>query len=239
MKNKIIVSMTVLALLLMISNIMAVEYFQTKENMGNNTLRNRIFVYYNPLDATESFIKDGYPLEIVVNYRSYVNTWNQLNPQNAIDHCNITINYFSGLNNLTTTVLQTNFSNVIDYETDQYFFRLYPKDSFSSEMDCLYEITPPITLEMPVEQSISSPTNACKSCQYYKWTVQERKIIKAQNLGDKTVVVVEYIKQLFIINFEIVAVLFWIALIILLLASIGLIFFGMSYIIFWLWRHVK
>ena len=240
MKNKIIITiMTIFIFLTILNSVMAITYFQTKENIGNNTVKNRIWVYYSDIDGTTSFIKDGTPVEVYINYRAYLKTWNQLNTQNLVDSCQITIKFYSGINNLTTTVLQQNFSKDFDYENDKYFFRMNPKDSFSSELSCKYQLSIPITLEIPVDQSMESPTNACKSCQFYQWSIQERKIIKAETLGDRTVINFEYIKQLFIINFEILTVLFWIVLIVLLLASIGLIFFGLSYVAIWLFKVIE
>lgn len=235
MKNKIMF-MIAFILLLNVYSIMAVEYFQTKDNIGNLSTRIHTFVFYGN-DFTTSHIKDNKPLELYVLYRVYIDTWNQKNIFNRVSYCNFTVYQSSSLYNFSSIIFNTMITN--DLSDSKYFVKLEKGDSFSADMICKFESAQPITLEVPADFSIVSPSWECKACQYYEWVLTERKITKAENLGDKTVQVFDFIKKLFVLNYEILIALFWVLLIFLLLMGFGLIFMSIYFLFKYIWYMTK
>lgn len=216
----------ILLVLLCVNLISAVEYFQTKTILDNNVVRNHIYVLRGE-DGTDDYIKDNRPLEVVIDYRSYVTDWNLKNRNYSVDYCNLTIvslPYGASSNDSSRVVFTKNLS--YNYENAKYYMRLNKKDGFMVDMDCKFNKNSIAILDIPADISISTPTNSCKACQYFEWTQQEVSITKAEDIGIKRIVVVEYIKKLFIINYGNILVLFWIFLIMMLVLTFGFIFIG-------------
>jgi hypothetical protein len=92
---------------------------------------------------------------------------------------------------------------------------------------------------MPMEMQMVTPTNQCKSCQYYEWTKQETSISKTRVIGDYVVSVSNYIQKIILLNFEILLALFWISLILVLFIVIGLIFVPIIWLYTYLMRVMK
>jgi hypothetical protein len=126
-----------------------------------------------------------------------------------------------------------------DIFRDKYFVRLKQGDSMRSELNCVYENNRPEKFEIPASMTIVTPTWECKSCQYYEWSVIERDILKAESIGANTVEVVDYIKRLISLNFEIVIAMFWIALIFVTGLSTSLIFVAIYWLFLFLRRYIK
>jgi hypothetical protein len=94
------------------------------------------------------------------------------------------------------------------------------------DMDCKFNDNSIAISDLPADISISTPTSSCKACQYYEWTKLEVSVSKADDIGLKKMVVVEYIKKLFLVNYENLLVLLWIGLVMLLILSFGFLFVG-------------
>ena len=90
-------------------------------------------------------------------------------------------------------------------------------------------------LDMPFQQQIVMPTWECKACQYYEWSLVEINIEKAKIIGENVVDTSKYIKKLFMLNFEILLALFWVLIILLLFAVIGMVFSG----IYWIYIYLR
>ena len=68
-----------------------------------------------------------------------------------------------------------------------------------------------------------------------EWSVLEKDILKADTIGDNVVTISDYIKRLFLLNFEIFLALFWIFLILMVFGAISLIFLG----VYWIFALLK
>ena len=86
-----------------------------------------------------------------------------------------------------------------------------------------------------MDMQLVTPTWECKACQLYEYSVQQKDITKAQVIGNNVVTISDYIKKLFVLNFEIWLMLFWIFLILMILVGVGLIFFG----VFWVYSYLR
>ena len=112
------------------------------------------------------------------------------------------------------------------------------QDCASADIICKYSIYANIThpsLTIPAEIQLISPTEECKACQYYEWSVRYRSVEKAQDLNAKRVSIVEYTKQLFLLNYEMWLAIFWVFLILMIFVGIGMIFI----IVWWLYLYLK
>lgn len=218
----------IIFLVISVNMVSAVEYFQLKSILGNNTIRNHVFVMRTDDVLYDSFIKDNRPYEVAVQYRSYIDDWNKVNLNYTVKYCNFTIRFLpaslisAGVNDSTYIIHQKNLTE--NYENAQYFLRLNKGDGFMADMDCKFDKNDVAILEIPADISVMTPTTSCKSCQYFEWTQQEVSISKADDIGLKKVAIVEYIKKLFLINYSNILALFWIFLIIILMLSFGFIF---------------
>jgi hypothetical protein len=229
MKNKKIIVGIAFILLLNLYSIMALEFFQTKDDIGNGSVRIHTSIFYSDHDLTNNYVSSGKPLEVAINYRAYVETWNSLNIYNRVSFCNFTVSYSPRYFNSTIVLFNKMITN--DYGTAQYFVPLRINEEAYADMVCKFSGQVPYDLTVPSEVSVNTPTWECKACQMYEWQVQQRSIAKAESLGDTTINILSYIGQLFVINFQILISLFWIALIFIFLYSFSLIFDVMIFLI--------
>jgi hypothetical protein len=69
----------------------------------------------------------------------------------------------------------------------------------------------------------------------YEWSLVENNIEKTRSISENIVTVSTYIKKLFLLNFEIALMIFWVFLILMVFVAIGFIFV----FIFWLYVYLK
>jgi hypothetical protein len=170
-------------------------------------------------------------LEVEIDYSMYPQLWNSKNVEYKIENCTFTINYFEHkLNGSYVYYNETITKSDADIMNKKYFVRLNQRDGISVFMDCYFLDQNKRILDTPTELSIKLPTTECKSCQYYKWSVQDRQIAKAKILGNNVVSVWQYIKKIVDLNFEIILAGFWFLMIVLLIAGILAIFVGIYYV---------
>lgn len=189
-----------------------------------------------PTDPTvKDVITSDDLLEIEIDYSIYPQTWNDRSPDYEIENCTLTINYFENkLNQSYVFYEETVNKNESDILGKKYFVRVPQKDGISVFMDCYFANASQRILDTPTELTVRLPTYECKACQYYEWNVEQRDIAKAQTIGNNTVTIIDYIKEFFILNFELLLAVFWFILILLLFAGVGLIFIGMYGLFNWL-----
>jgi hypothetical protein len=249
MKKQIIIFM--LGILLLASLVSAkLEYWQTKENVATNdssvvngTMKIHSVVVYdkkNPFGTSLNimdFISGNNAFQFYFIYDMYVKSWNSNNPSFEISYCNITINYYPHLQNTPITLMSGEFnSESSDVFNVKYYVKLYEEETAIADIFCKLENTSVNTkLDMPSEIRIGTPTQECKACQYYEWVVQEAQITKSQTIGDNTTTIMDYIKKLFVINFEILLAFFWIFLILIVFVTISFIFMG----VYWLFVYLR
>jgi hypothetical protein len=181
---------------------------------------------------TEDFVTAGKPLEIPIAYDIYVDSWNDLNPDYPVDYCNFSVGQATAVSNVSVV-----FSKLVndDYRNAKYFVRMEDGDFVTISMDCHFNSTNISYLIFPGSFQIEPPTWECKACQYYEWSVIERDIEKAENVGDKFTDVVDNMYNIIFINFEIWLALFWVVLIVVAVHSTGLLFVG----IVWLFGYLR
>ena len=238
--NKQILLAIVFVILLLPMISASFQYFQTRNNLGNGTITNRLTLGYSKggygLSNDNDYVSGNNPFETYIQYSVYVKTFNNANPNFKVDYCNLKIQYWGKLNNNPTTIFEKNFTDKdSDTSKAQYFFQLFDGDQAIAQETCYYQNLSFNQLLMPMEMQMVTPTNQCKSCQYYEWTKQEADVLKTASVGDNIVKIANYIYQIVIINFEIILALFWIFLILVLFLGVGLIFTG----IFWLYIYLN
>jgi hypothetical protein len=233
MKYKIMTLM--LAILLVVNLTSAVQYHQQRI-LQNDSVTTRIhsFVFRDISGISENHIKANNPLELYVQYDVYIKSWNEKNPNYKVDNCNVLVRYNSNLENETQVLLNETYTeNDTDIFRDKYFVTLETRESILVDIDCEFETNR--SIDTPADFTIVTPTWECQACQMYEWTLTERDIIKAEVIGDNTVEVIDYIKELITINFEIIISLFWIVLILTALVPMSLVFVG----IYWLFLYLR
>jgi hypothetical protein len=235
MKNKILIFMLALFLLISIANISAVQYWQQKFFIGNDTSRIRAVVFYET-SIGENYIKGGKSFDSYVWYNIYPVKWNTENPNYAVEYCNISVYFWERFENSTYPIFNRTYTTLTDDDFNaKYYVQMQEGDGYIVDGFCKFLGTRPNNLEMPMDFSIVTPTWECKSCQLYEWTLLERDIVKAKNIGTKTSTIMDYIKELVLLNYEFIIILFWFILILLASSSVGLIFIG----VYWLFLYLR
>ena len=223
-----------------------VEYFQAKLFINNETIngyttiRNSAFFGYDK--SLNDYVKKGNPLEVIVDYRAYLKTWNE-NAQNmSVTYCNMTIYFLpKGSGNTQTLFNKLFYPNETDTDisSSKYFAQLQDGDAIRTQVDCIFDeiqtLNPIYDLDIPVDFSYSTPTWNCKSCQLYNWAKQQITITKAQTLDDYTTNTISFTKRLFQINYEIITILFWIFTFVMFYIAISLLFTGA----YWGYLYIK
>lgn len=259
-RNIVMSLMALFFLAMFISNASAVQYWQWQTNPTNYTTKIHGVVAYDTitkeletfdidfweligftatfpfvtlpdLDVTRDAIESGKPLEVLVQYYSYVDEWNDKNPNNQVNHCNLTISYSAHRTNFTVPLYSRLYRTQID--DGKYFIRLDKGDTAYVDFECLFEDE--AIEDIPADFTIVLPTWECLACQYYNWQQEFVKVEQAETLQDYRVVVTGYIKSIFLLNYEALLIMFWILSIGLVFMALGLIFFA----VYWLYLYIK
>lgn len=241
--KKIIISL--ICMIFLIGLVSAdMEYFQKRLDMGNGTLKNHIFTMYSKGGfGTADYIKGDNPYELYFLANSYIQTWNSQNTFYKIRKCEINISILKAFSNNSNSVHYQNFTSLdADQKEIKYFVQLHDGDSVSADGICYFENTSydfNKGLYMPLEIQLVSPTWECKACQLYENSLLSDNVAKSKTIGDHIVTISDYIKKLFMINFEIVLALFWLSMIMLLFTAISFIFLIAYYLYAYLRRVGK
>jgi hypothetical protein len=214
--------------------------------MGNNVYKNEMVACYTKgigelpvLNGIDDYVSGGQTFEAYLLYNVYVKSFNLDNPDYTIDWCNFAVQQSSALTNYSTILNQTYTSLDGDMMSAKFFVEMRNQDCILAQQICKYNvlvnITPNNKLIFPAEMQFVAPTWECKSCQAYEWSLIERDIVKAKSVGDNVVEVTTYIKKLFLLNYEIALSLFWLFLILMIFAGLGLIFMG----VYWLYLYLS
>jgi len=237
MKYKIM--MGVLAFLLIVSmvNVSAVTFWQERYFRGNYTTQVRGVVIWDFGNLLPDKIKSGSELETYVWYNMYPQKWNRDNPNYAVRYCNMTITFWEYLGNSSKRIYNQTFTSASEDKLNaKYFVNLNQGDSYDVDIFCVFSDNRPEFLEeLPADFSIVTPTWECKECQYYEWSVLEQDIAKAKTIGDNTLDIVGYIKQVVLLNYEIAIALFWLILLSGGFIGISLVFVG----VYWLFLYFR
>jgi len=228
---------TMLIILLLVNPILAgVQFFQTKTNLGNRTIQNRIlFCYDKEMSAVLPDIKDYISgnnfYQAYILYSMYPRKWNIDNPDYKIDYCNISFQQSTRLTNYTILDFRHLTSNDYDLSNIKYFYQLSDGDCSVVEQRCVYKINSNISdLDIPAEMQFVSPTFECKSCQYFENSRLEASVLKSNIINSNTITISGFIKRLVGLNFEILLMVFWTFLIIMLYVGLGFIFLGVYFL---------
>lgn len=205
-----------------------VQYYQVREKEGNYSIQDLIGVCYTK--GEQDYIKSNKFFEGYLLYDMYIQKWNLANPSYSLEYCNLTIKKdMEILYNITYT------EQTPDIVRGKYFVQFENDDCFTFNFFCKYNYySNQSKLDMPVNAFFVTPSWECKSCQFYEWSLIEGDIINAQEIGNNIVTISEYIKKLFLLNFEIWLALFWIFLILMIFVAISFIFILVYYIYLYL-----
>jgi len=253
----------ILLVFTLISNASAVQYWQWKEQqIGENTTRrlHTVVVYDSITKDLQSFniwallgfqnpvgfnlpiintvtdaIEGGKPLEVLVQYYSYVDDWNIKNPEYKVNHCNLTIS-ISGVNESVKTTLFSKLYNT-EINNAKYFVRMDKGDTMYADFECLFENK--TTIEIPADITIILPTWECQACQYYEWTQDFINLNQADTLQTYISNIWDYMKEIVNLNFEVILIFYYIFLIGIVLLGVGLIFAIMYWIFLFVRKQVK
>ncbi len=213
-----------------------ITYFAENYVYDNYTQLHGVVSYDKDVD---DFISGENPLELYFWYDVYVTSWNELNPDFSVSDCNISIEQFPyasnilGIGNVSESFKDSKIFTD-DYRNAKYFVRMNDGDLVFFDMFCNFDDTSSGLL-VPASFQVVTPTWECKACQYYEWTLLDRDIQKSEQAGNKVVGIVDSIRNVVYLNFEIWLILFWIVLIIIAIHSTGLLFIG----IIWLFAYLK
>ena len=245
MKNKLLPILFIsIFIILLISPLVKseIQFWQEKTDSGNGTIKNHLVLFYSKggFGVTDDYVSGNNPYEVYLLYNVYVKKWNADNPNYKVDNCEFIVKFWGHLENTTTILTDLNFTQAdSDIFNGKYFVKLGDGDGMIADQICKFQNNNFTDLDIPAEMQIVTPTWECKACQYYEWSVQESAIAKTQSIGDNVVSVSNYIKKLFMINFEIWLALFWFFLIFMIFTSVGLIFVVMYWLYLYLRRVMK
>jgi hypothetical protein len=222
------------------------EYWQQKNDYGNGTINNHLAVSYSKsglavIGETGDYITGSNKLQVYLWWNSYIKSWNiavrKTNENYTIKYCNFKVQYIGHLATSPSILLNQNYTEAdADVSHDKYFVTLSDGDTMLADITCYSNDTSYSDVSLqPMDMQLVTPTGECKTCQLYEWSVQQRDISKAKSIGDNVVTIANYIKQLFMLNFEIWLMLFWVFLILMVFVGIGLIFLGA----YWFYVYLK
>lgn len=234
MAMKLIFSLA-LAILLIASISADIEFFQYKQDLGNGTIKNHLFLMYSK-GGSGDYVSGNNQYEVYILYNIYPKTWNSQNPSAMVEYCNFRVFQSKGISGENIILLDKNYTDLdSDIMSDKYFIRMDDGDSFEADQTCYFQNNSFSELYLPAEEQILTPTWECKECQYYEWSLVERGAEKTQIIGGYVSIISGYIEKLISLNFEIVLALFWFFLILMVLVGISFIFIGM----FWIYKYMK
>lgn len=195
---------------------------------------------YNPSDPLSSILPEdsiasGKPLEFYFLFSTYIDDWNNKAPNNKVNYCNFTVYYDSAQAGTSTSVYSIVSASTI--QNARYFVKLNKGDSVNAEMICFFEGNR--TLTIPATFEIVTPTWDCKECQYYEWYKDYIQLSKAQTLSSYNVLTWDFVNKLIQLNYEVVLILFWILMIEIFLFVIGMIIYGVFWLILYLNRLAR
>jgi hypothetical protein len=243
MKNKnIIFAFVLMMTIFMIGSVLSeIQFYQVMQDRGNGTIRNRLsLLYTKPSLFADDYVLGNSPFETYLKYSINVQSHNRESPDFNVSYCNQKIWVWKHLQSNMTLVFEKNYTSAdSDINNAQYFFQLYDGDQAFAQQDCYFINTSFKVLQIPVDMQMVQPTSECKSCQFYLWSKLEADVSKAGIVGNNVVTISSYVQKLVLLNFEIVVVLFWIALILLLFIAVGFIFVGVYWTFLYMWRLSK
>jgi len=237
MKNQIMLLMLGIILLTSIANVSAVQYFQDRYFVGNDTTRVHASLFWDIGYLTPDHVTGGNKLQTYIYYNIYPADWNSQNALNySVQYCNIQINFFKEMDNSSTLIYNATYTSATDdIYNAKYFVELEQNDGYTADIDCKFAHQRPSRLELPADFSMVTPSWECKACQMYKWNLLEQQTAVTKNVGDNTLEVFDFIKKLVYLNFEILIAIFWLIMIGFVFLAFSLIFTG----IYWLFLYLK
>lgn len=234
--RRIILFMALTILLIGIASA-EIQFYQEKLDMGNGTIQNHLTIFYEKSGSltADNYVSGNNLYEVYLLYNLYPQKWNTDNPNYKVDKCNLIIQ-FSGHRSSPIMVINQSYTDAdSDIMGGKYFMKLNDGDGMIVDEICYFKDKNYHELDIPAEMQIVTPSWECKACQYYEWSVREADVVKAKSIGSNVVTISDYIKKLFMLNFEIWLSLFWIFLILMIFVAIGFIFL----IGYWLFIYIK
>lgn len=225
------------------------QIFEYQRFLSDNvTIQKYSSITYSPSDYDT--IKAGSPLQFYVWYHGDIADWNATNVNNTVRYCSLRIDVSKGVSllnvnqvvqndSLSHTIFQENFTD--NFQNRKFFVDLYPLDSAYIYTDCKFS-TPsqrPNRFIMPMDVSIVTPTQECVACQYYGWASDQVASNKARTMGEYTTDNLGRIGAFVIKFYELLVVAFWVLMILLVVLAVGLIFFGMYWLIKYMAKYVR
>jgi hypothetical protein len=228
----------ILFAIFLINSVSASEYFQEKVLLPDN-ITSRTFAFTDYVETNEDSIVNGQTYDTYILYNSNIATWNSLNPNATVYYCTLKVNYLT-VSNYTNIIFEQNITS--DIINRKFFVKLKLKDAYQVYADCIFATPQGRTLAnlgMPLDFAIVTPTAECKACQYYLWSRDEIKLQKSIIVSSYSTKNIGYIKGFFAIFYDFAIMGFWVLMILLLLFSVGLIFFAIHWLIKYLEKTVK
>ena len=240
MKKQIIMMIAILLLISIASINAEIDFWQVKHSHGNGTIvQNYLVSDYskNGYLFHDDYVTGNNPYIVYLLYNIYPKKYNQDNPTDKVINCSWTVRKLTSGDPII--LINTTYTeNDSDIMNAKYFIQLNDGEGLTADQTCYFQ-NASTELSLPAEMQLVAPTWECKACQQYEWQTIERSVQKAETLGNNVVTITDYIKKLFLINFEIWLALFWIFLILCIFMSISFIFFGIYWIFIYLRRLAK
>jgi hypothetical protein len=248
MKNRLMLSIFGMILLIVImSSVNAeIKFWQEQWDMGNGTIKTRANLVYSKggFGYADDYVTGDNPYEAYLLYNIYVKKHNAESPNFAVNNCTLNIYFFKKSQSSVMVYNKTYTEDDTDILGGKYFLQLRDGDGMYADEICSYQNTS-LTLfnapifDIPANEQIITPSWECHACQYYEWSVYERSIISTDIIGNNVVSIVDYMQKFISLNFEILLYLFWLFMIAVLFFAIGMIFWGMYYVYFYLSGYLK
>jgi hypothetical protein len=243
MKNKIIILMTAIFLLISIASISGEEYLWNSVSLDytDQTVNNHAFYWFDDTSETHAGMQKDIPITFyyVVQQLPYNLT------NGNVDWCNLTITHFRniyGIFFIPFTEISTSIINTT-IETQNVYFTTAPvtsgqitinvrkSDTLNADMKCHYENVSDLYEDNILVGQITTymPSFECNGCSQYDFEQLTYETENAESITQNQLEIYDRVQTVIDWDFQIWLILSWVIKIAFLLLAVGLIFLGVYF----------
>lgn len=191
----------------------------------------------NNLTTPLNFVPSGKPYEVSIVYSSDIKQWNINYPSNQVNYCKLEFSQQNILSGNLSIIFSQNYTETSDVN-DRYFFKLNDGDYVTAYFIC-YFASNYTGLDLPVSMYAQAPSWECKACQFSDWAKLKGSSLDISQLNNSVGSIQDYIQKLMLLVFEFVVYMFWVFLIAFLFFAVGMIFWGVYWVYFYIINVIK
>jgi hypothetical protein len=243
MKNKILILMTAILLLISIGSVISEEYLYNTVSLSQSeqTVNNHAFYWFDDTSETHAGMQKDIPITFyyVVQQLPYNLT------NGNVDWCNFTITHFKNIYGVSfefgigwsSSIINTTIETQNVYFTTalitsgQITVNVRKSDTISADMKCHYENVSDLYEDNLLIGQITTymPSFECNQCSQFDFEQLTYQTENAESITQNQIAIYDRIQTVIDWNFQIWLILSWIIKIVFLLLAVGLIFSGVYF----------